>query len=184
MKILIACEFTGVVREAFTLKGHNAYSCDLLPTLIKSDKHIICDVLQLLDREWDMMIAFPPCTHLAVSGARWFHLKQQEQKDALDFVNHLMNADIPKICIENPVGVISTYVTKPTQIIQPFEHGHPYTKKTCLWLKGLVKLKPSNIVLPSNGSFAHKISGKDVYGKKARSKTFLGVAKAMADQWG
>lgn len=132
MRILIACEFSGVVRRAFRERGHQAVSCDLLPAEDNSPHHIVGDVLHILDEGWDMMIAFPPCTHLAVSGARWFKDKQREQVEALDFVRRLMNADIPRIAIENPVGVISTRIRKPDQIIHPWQFGHGETKATCL----------------------------------------------------
>jgi len=123
MKILIACEFSGVVREAFARKGHDVWSCDLLPTE-QQGQHIQCDVLTILDNNWDMMIAFPPCTHLAVSGARWFKDKKQEQAEAIQFFFKLANANIPKIAIENPIGIMSTHYCKPNQIIQPWQYGH------------------------------------------------------------
>lgn len=181
MKVLIACEFSGIVREAFKQKGHDAWSCDLLPTEIDGN-HFECDVLDILNKGWDLMIAHPPCTHLAVSGARWFKEKKKQQVQALDFVSHLMSAKINKICIENPISIISTVFRKPDQIIQPWQFGHGETKATCLWLKNLNLLKPSNIV---NGREAriHKMPPSKERGKN-RSRTYIGIAQAMAEQWG
>lgn len=139
MKVLIACEFSGVVREAFRKEGHDAWSCDILPTEIPG-QHIQDDVLKHLEDGWDLMVAHPPCTHLAVSGARWFKNKQREQSVALQFVMLLMAAEIPRICIENPVSIISTRVMRPTQIIHPWQFTSQGAKTTCLWLKGLPKL--------------------------------------------
>ena len=151
MRILIACEFSGIVREAFRLKGHEAWSCDLLPSEIEG-QHIQGDVLAHLDGGWDMMIAHPPCTHLAVSGARWFKEKRTEQLEALEFVQKLLEAPIPRIALENPISIISSKIRKPDQIIQPWQFGHPESKKTCLWLKGLPKLQPTKILeLPKCG---------------------------------
>jgi len=181
MKILIACEFSGIIREAFKNKGHDAWSCDLLPTDIKGC-HIQKDVLQILDYEWDMMIAHPPCTHLAVSGARWFKLKLQEQKEAIQFVKKLIFCDIEKICIENPISIISTKIRKPDQIIQPWQFGHGETKATCLWLKNLPKLKPTNIVSGREQKIWKMSPSKDR--SKLRSITYQGIADAMASQWG
>jgi len=150
MNILIACEYSGTVRDAFIKAGHNAQSCDILPSDSKSGKHWQGRVEQLLAyprmHPFDMMIAFPPCTHLAVSGARWFKNKQKEQKEAIDFFMLLADANIPKIAIENPVGIMSTKWRKPDQIIQPWAFGHNASKKTCLWLKNLPPLKPTNII--------------------------------------
>ena len=143
MKVLVACEYSGIVRDAFTSKGHDAWSCDILPTESPGN-HFQGDVLEHLDKGWDLMIAHPPCTHLAVSGARWFTEGKKPwslQEDALDFVRKLLNAPIDKIALENPVSVISTKIKKPNQIIQPFEYGHDVTKRTCLWLKNLPNLK-------------------------------------------
>ena len=150
MKVLIACEYSGIVRDAFTSKGHDAWSCDILPTESPGN-HFKGDVLEHLDKGWDLMIAHPPCTHLAVSGARWFTEGKKPwslQEDALDFVRKLLNAPIDKIALENPVSVISTKIRKPNQIIQPFQFGHDVSKKTCLWLKNLPNLKPTKIVKP------------------------------------
>ena len=194
MKVLIACEFSGIVRDAFKEKGHDAWSCDILASESKGN-HIKGDVLKRLDEGWDLMIAHPPCTHLAVSGARWFKYKQKEQLEALDFVKKLLDAPINKIALENPVSIISSKIRKPDQIIQPYQFGHEAQKTTCLWLKNLPKLKSTNIV--SKGQFtifksgkkhpkwyadALKLSKHDRM--KKRSETFKGIAQAMADQWG
>lgn len=182
MNVLVACEFSGAVRRAFRARGHNAWSCDLLPSDDDSPHHIREDVMVCLDREWDMMIAFPPCTHLAVSGARWFRGKEKEQTEALDFVRGLMRAPIDKIAIENPVSVISTKIAKPDQIVQPWQFGHGETKKTCLWLKNLPPLEPTNIV-GGRESRIHRMPPSPNRGKK-RSITYQGIAEAMAEQWG
>lgn len=179
--VLVACEFSGVVRAAFTKQGHNAVSCDMLETEIPG-KHIQGDVRNHLDENWDLMIAHPPCRYLAVSGARWFKDRHQEQIEALNFVRKLMNAPIPQICIENPVSVISTQIRKPDQIIQPFMFGHGETKKTCLWLKNLPELKPTKLVEGREGRVWSESPGKDRW--KRRSRTYQGIADAMAQQWG
>lgn len=145
MKVLVACEFSGIVREAFRHKGHDAWSCDLLPTEVKG-QHIQDDILKHLDEGWDLMIAHPPCTHLAISGARWFVKKQEKQRKALEFVLILLNAPVEKIALENPIGVISTYIRKPDQIIHPWQFGHEARKTTCLWLKNLPFLSPTKVV--------------------------------------
>jgi hypothetical protein len=181
MRVLIACEFSGIVRDAFIRKGHDAWSCDLLPTE-SPGPHIKGNVLDVLGDGWDMMIAHPPCTHLAVSGARWFKGKQREQYAALEFVKELLNAPIPRICLENPVSIISTRIRKPDQIIQPWMFGHGETKATCLWLNGLPKLLPTNIVEGRVGRVHHEPPGPDRW--KNRSRTFTGIAEAMAHQWG
>ena len=184
MRVLIACEFSGSVREAFKAKGHeNVWSCDLLPTEIPG-QHIQDDVLNHLDDGWDMMIAHPPCTHLAVSGARYFKEKQADgrQQAALQFVKKLMEASINKICIENPVSIISTQIRKPDQIIQPWQFGHGETKATCLWLKNLPLLVPTKIVDGREARIHRMPPGKDRW--KERSRTMQGIADAMADQWG
>ncbi len=186
MKVLIACEFSGLVRDAFAAKGHNAISFDLLPNERSSYNHIQQDVRKYLNASygWDMMIAFPPCTHLAVSGARWFKDKRQEQKEAIEFVETLWRAPIPKICIENPIGVLSTrsILGKPAQIIQPWQHGHGETKATCLWLKGLPPLQPTNIVEGRHGRVWRAAPSPDRW--KERSRTLQGIASAFAEQWG
>lgn len=181
MKILIACEFSGVVRDAFIKLGHNVISCDLLPT-DKPGTHYQGDVMDIINDGFDMMIAHTPCTHLAVSGARWFKYKKIEQEDALDFVRQLMDANIDMICIENPISIISSRIRKPDQIIQPWMFGHGETKATCLWLKNLPPLKPTDIV---SGRYArvHKMPpSNDRW--KFRSITYQGIADAMAEQWG
>ena len=202
MKILIACEFSGTVREAFTKLGHDVTSCDLEPTSLPG-KHYQGSVLDILNDEWDMMVAHPPCTYLTVTGNKWFKdeykdrfpNRQQDRKDAIEFFMALVNANIPKIVIENPIGIMSTIYQKPSQIIQPWQFGHEASKSTCLWIKGLPLLKPTNIV--SKGEFVTFKSGKRMtkwyadaakYSHKERAKirntTFQGIADAMADQWG
>lgn len=181
MKVLIACEFSGVVREEFEKLGNDAWSCDLLETEIPSPKHIQDNVLTILDNNWDLMLAFPPCTHLAVSGARWFKEKQKEQEEALNFVKALLNAPIPKICLENPISIISTKIRKPDQIVHPWQFGHGETKSTCLWLKNLPLLKPTNIV-SGREARVYKM-GPSENRWRERSRTYLGIAMAMAEQW-
>lgn len=181
MNVLIACEYSGKVRDAFLALGLNAMSCDLLPTEVKGP-HYIGDVTDLLGMGWDMMIAHPPCTHLAVSGSRWFKDKAKEQEEALEFVRLLMDAPIPKIAIENPISVISSRIRKPDQIIQPWQYGHGETKATCLWLKGLPKLTPTNIVEGREARVHRMPPGPDRW--KERSRTYAGIAEAMATQWG
>ena len=183
MRVLVACEFTGTVRDAFAAKGHQAYSCDLIDSE-SPGFHLKGDVLRHIwdGYEWDMMIAFPPCTHLCSSGARWFKDKKEEQEEALNFVRKLMAAPIPQIAIENPIGVISTKISKPTQIIQPWQFGHGETKATCLWLKNLPKLKPTNIV-EGREARIHKMPPGPNRGMD-RSRTYNGIAQAMAQQWG
>jgi hypothetical protein len=180
-KILIACEFSGIVRDAFTKAGHYAVSCDFLSSE-RPGCHIQGDVSQILNNCWDMMIAFPPCTYLAVSGARWFSKREREQKVAFDFFMELVNAPIPRICIENPVGIMSTRYRKPDQIIQPWMFGHGETKATCLWLKNLPRVKPTNIVKGREGRVWREPPSPDRW--KNRSRTFQGFADAIAEQWG
>ena len=186
MRVLIACEFSGVVRDAFAKRGHDAWSCDILPTE-QPGNHYQCDVLDVLDLGWDLMIAHPPCTHLAVSGARWFKegIKPLSlQDEAAEFFMKLVNAPIPKIAIENPVCVMSTRYRKPDQIINPFQFGHPEQKKTCLWLKNLPKLIETNnvydymITLPLKERAKIHWMGSGHW--KERSITFQGIADAMA----
>lgn len=194
MKILIACEMSGVVRSAFEEKGHACVSIDLLPDLGGSPNHVQDDVLHHLDESWDMMIAFPPCTHLAVSGARWFKEKEEEQAEAIKFVETLWTAAIPRICIENPVGVLSTrsMLGKPDQIIHPWMFGDAAEKRTCLWLKNLPPLRPTTVVKPpprhvtKSGRTLPKWYNLPPSPERAilRSITFPGIAKAMAEQWG
>jgi hypothetical protein len=205
MNILVACEFSGIVRDAFIAKGHNAWSCDLLPTE-KPGNHYQCDIRNVEKMDWDLMIAHPPCTHLAVSGARWFKEKIADgrQQQGIDFFMRLINFEIPKICVENPVSIMSTVYRKPDQTIQPFQFGHEVQKATCLWLKNLPKLTPTKIVdrgmiyvdprgNPHGGEFCMR--AKKAYSPlmllprsqerwKIRSRTFQGIAEAMADQWG
>ena len=181
MKVLIACEFSGIVREAFKAKGHEALSCDLLPSEIQGN-HYQGDVKDIIDNGFDLMIAHPPCTHLAVSGARWFKDKKVEQKEALDFVRFLMGANIPKIAIENPISIISSHIRKPYQIIQPWQFGHGETKATCIWLKNLPLLQPTNIV-DGRKDRIHKLPPSENRWKE-RSRTYEGIAQAMAEQWG
>ena len=181
MRVLVACEFSGVVREAFRKLGHEAWSCDVLPTDIPG-KHQVGNVLNFLGDGWDLMIAHPPCTHLAVSGARWFKDKKDEQIYALKFVRKLMDAPIERICIENPVSIISSKIRKPDQIIQPWQFGHGETKATCLWLKNLPPLKPTNIVEGREAKVHKMPPSKDRW--KLRSITYQGIADAMAQQWG
>jgi len=181
MKVLVACEYSGTVRDAFIAQGHEAMSCDLLPTE-RPGPHYQGPVQNILGDGWDLMIAHPPCTHLAVSGARWFKHKQAEQADALAFVRLLLNAPIPRIALENPISIISSRFRKPDQIIQPWQFGHGETKATCLWLMGLPPLIPTNIV-DGREARIHKMSpGPDRW--KERSRTYQGIADAMASQWG
>jgi site-specific DNA-cytosine methylase len=184
MRVLVACEFSGIVRDAFTARGHYALSCDLLPSE-RLGPHAICDVRQLglLEDRWDLLIAFPPCTHLAVSGARWFKEKRQAQAAAIDFFNIFAEeSTIPRVAIENPIGIMSTRYRKPDQIIQPWQFGHGEVKATCLWLKGLPKLVPTNIVEGRTARVHREPPGPDRW--KNRSRTYQGIADAMADQWG
>ena len=182
MRVLVACEYSGRVRDAFLKRGHYALSCDLLPCESEqSGDHYQGDVTDILDHGWDLMIAHPPCTHLAVSGARWFKDKQQEQKEALDFVKLLLDAPIGRIALENPISIISSRIRKPDQVIQPWQFGHGETKATCLWLKNLPKLTPTNIV-EGREARVHKMApGPNRW--KERSRTFEGIANAMAEQW-
>lgn len=183
MKVLVACEFSGTVRDAFIRRGHEAISCDLLPT--ESDgPHYEGDVFDIIDDGFDLMIAHPPCTHLAVSGARHFKAKRESgvQQEAVDFFMRLANAKIPMIAIENPVCIMSTVWRKPDQIIQPWQFGHGETKATCLWLKNLPKLNPTNIVDGRENRIHRMPPSKDRW--KLRSMTYPGIAEAMAAQWG
>jgi hypothetical protein len=181
MRVLIACEYSGLVRDAFLALGHDAMSCDLLPTDAEGPHHM-GDVTELLHMGWDLMIAHPPCTHLAVSGSRWFKDKVKEQAEALVFVQTLMDAPIAKIAIENPISVISSRIRKPDQIIQPWQFGHGETKATCLWLKGLPKLTPTNVVEGREARVHRMPPSPDRW--KERSRTYQGIAEAMAAQWG
>ena len=192
MKVLVACEFSGVVREAFAARGHDAMSCDLEPTDIPG-QHYQGDVMDIINDGWDMMIAHPPCTYLSNAGARFLYPNKQLNNDRLklgmeakEFFMKLYNADIEKIVVENPIPSKIYGLPKYTQTIQPYEYGHPFQKKTCLWLKGLPELKPTNIVTDRQstkvpGNWFNK-GGKDR--QKNRAKTFQGIADAMAEQWG
>jgi site-specific DNA-cytosine methylase len=184
MRVLVACEFSGVVRDAFIRRGHRAWSCDILPCEGDPTNHIQDDIFHLLCRDpwWDLMIAHPPCTHLAVSGARWFKDKQREQAEALEFVRALLDSPIPHIALENPISIISSRIRKPDQIIQPWQFGHGETKATCLWLKNLPPLEPTEIVDGREARVHRMPPGPDRW--KERSRTFAGIAEAMADQWG
>ena len=183
MKVLIACEYSGRVRDAFLANGHDAMSCDLLPTEVPGP-HYQGSVADVINEGWDLMICHPPCTHLAVSGARHFAAKQASgvQQEALDFVRLLLDAPIARIALENPVSIISSRIRRPDQIIQPWQFGHGETKATCLWLRGLPLLIPTNIVDGREPKVHMMPPGPDRW--KNRSRTFEGIAKAMADQWG
>jgi site-specific DNA-cytosine methylase len=190
MRVLIACEYSGVVRDAFINNGHDAMSCDLLPT-DSLGNHYQGDVFDVINDGWDIMIAHPPCTHLAVSGARWFKDKVKEQAESLEFVRRLMDAPINRIAIENPISIISSRIRKPEQIIQPWMFGHPEAKATCLWLKGLPSLIATDVLTkPECGYWSNQTpSGQNKLGPskdrwKERSKTYQGIAIAMANQWG
>lgn len=194
MRVLVACEFSGTVSQAFRDAGHDAWSADLLPSeLCRNPRHTrgegdccghyIGDVRDLLTADvWDLMIAHPPCTHLAVSGARWFAGKRREQAEALAFVRELLAAPIPRIALENPVSVISTAIRKPDQIIQPWMFGHGEVKATCLWLQNLQNLEPTEIVSGRVARVHRMAPGPDRW--KERSRTLPGIARAMAEQWG
>ncbi len=188
MRVLVACEFSGVVRDAFRARGHDAWSCDLLPSE-REGPHVQGDVLAVLGDGWDLMVAHPPCTHLAVSGAAWFHRKQREQAEALDFVRALMAAPIPRTAIENPVSVISSKIRKPDQIIQPWMFGHAERKTTCLWLTGLPALIPTSDLKAETDAKPQSKQNPLHYLPpsadrwKERSRTYQGIADAMAAQW-
>ncbi|CAB5145157.1 hypothetical protein UFOVP147_53 [uncultured Caudovirales phage] len=185
MKVLIACEFSGTVRDAFAARGHYAVSCDLMDSE-KPGLHVKWDAIlaAYFEDHWDLMIAHPPCTHLAVSGARHFAAKKASgvQDEALAFVKALMESPVGKIAIENPVSIISSRIRKPDQVIQPWQYGHGETKATCLWLKNLPPLKPTDIVEGREARIHKMPPGPNRW--KERSKTFTGIAEAMADQWG
>ena len=205
MKVLVACEESQAVCKAFREKGHEAYSCDIVTCSGGHQEwHLQQDVIQLLKEKWDMIIAFPPCTYLTVTGNRWFNIdrygekaiqRHKDRKDAIDFFMNFANADCEKIAIENPVGIMSSEWRKPNQIINPWQFGDAFEKKTCLWLKGLPELKPTNIVeIPPRKRFDSGKSMPSWYAEawhlpkeeraKLRSKTFPGIAIAMAEQWG
>lgn len=183
LRVLVACEYSATVRDAFRARGFDAWSCDLLPTEGDPRWHIQGDAIAVAhSAPWDLLIAHPPCTHLAVSGARWFKDKLAEQAEALEFVRRLLDAPIPHIALENPVSIISSRIRKPDQIIQPWQYGHGETKATCLWLKNLPKLKPTDIVEGREARVHRMPPGPDRW--KERSRTFPGVARAFAEQWG
>jgi hypothetical protein len=183
-KVLIGCEFSGTVRDAFTKLGHDAVSCDLLPTDIPG-KHYQGDLRDLLNESWDIGIFHPPCTDLAVSGAKHFYRKIAAQETALNFVREIMAAPIPRKALENPVSIISTRIRKPDQIIQPYQFGHFATKRTCLWLDNLPKLKPTHFnINPYACPSEMHLVGPSETRWKIRSKTYQGIANAMAVQWG
>jgi hypothetical protein len=200
MKVLVACEYSGRVRDAFIAKGHEAMSCDLLPTDVPGP-HYQGDIFDVLDGDWDLMVAHPPCTYLTVSGNRWFKpeyadrypTRHQDRLDGIDFFLKLYDAPIPKIAVENPVGIMSTEFRKPDQYIQPYEFGDPQSKKTGLWLKNLPKLQPTKRVEPEfyigkdgrrDPMWHFESLGMDPVARmKHRSQTFQGIADAMADQW-
>jgi hypothetical protein len=196
MKVLIGCEFSGRVRDAFSALGHDAWSCDLVASETAGN-HIKGDILSYLDNGWDLAVMHPPCTHLAVSGAAWFAAKRADgrQQQGIDFFMALANAPIEKICVENPIGIMSKQWRKPDQIIQPWQYGEEAQKSTCLWLKNLPLLVPTNIV--GKGEMVKYASGKSMpkwYADawklpkeeraKLRNRTFQGIADAMAAQWG
>jgi hypothetical protein len=196
MRVLVACEYSGVVRDAFTRAGHYAASCDLLPSESPLGDHYQCDVLTILDHDWDLMIAHPPCTFLCASGLHWNKRRPeraQQTEDALAFVRQLLDAPIARIALENPIGCISTRIRKPDQTIQPHQFGHDASKATCLWLKDLPPLTPTNHIAP------RQVNGRKRWGNqtdsgqnklppsadrwKIRSETYQGIADAMANQW-
>jgi len=184
MKILVACEESQAVTIELRRLGHEAYSCDIIPCSGGHPEwHLQVDALELLKMKWDMILAFPPCTHLAVSGARYFEQKRKDgrQQNAIDFFMRFANSDCPRIAIENPVGIMSTVWKKPDQIIQPWQFGHGETKKTCLWLKGLPPLIPTEIVEGREQRIWKMPPSEDR--AKNRAKTFPGIARAMAEQW-
>jgi hypothetical protein len=182
VRVLVACEYSGRVRDAFRRRGHDAWSCDLLDCEADPHWHYQAPVEDVLGRGWDLMIAHPPCTHLAISGSRHFHRKQREQAEALDFVRLLMAAPIERWCIENPVSVISSVIRAPDQIIQPWQFGHGETKATCLWLQNLPCLKSTDVVEGREPRIHMMPPGPNRW--KERSRTFEGIAEAMGDQWG
>lgn len=197
MRVLVACEFSGVVREAFRKRGHDAWSCDLLPSDDNSVHHITGDVIPHLRWGWDLMIAHPPCTYLSVSGLHWNKkdpTRAAKTEEALEFVLRLLEAPIPRIALENPIGCISTRIRKPDQIVQPYQFGHDASKATCLWLKGLPKLQSTGMVQPRMVNERPRWSNQTDSGQnrlgpspdrwKLRSMTYQGIAEAMAEQWG
>lgn len=193
MRVLVGCEFSGIVRQSFTNKGHEAWSCDYLPTE-QPGNHTRGNVIDMIELGWDLAIFHPPCTYLCSSGLHWNKRRPEraaQTEEALRLVEELLNADIPKIALENPIGCISSRIRKPDQIIQPWQFGHPESKSTCLWLKGLPKLVPTNVLaMPESGRWANQtVSGQNKLGPSdtrwmERSRTYQGIANAMAEQWG
>jgi len=185
MRVLVACEFSGIVREAFIARGHDAISCDLIPSE-RIGEHFLGDVMDCLrvEKEFDLMIHHTPCTDLASSGARWFPQKVEKQKKAVEFFRTLMDVAIPMIAGENPIGRLSTLYRKPDQIIQPWQFGEPETKATCLWLKNLPKLIPTKIIPEDQRKHSVHMEPPSPDRWKNRSRTFQGIADAMANQWG
>ncbi|RLK55904.1 hypothetical protein BCL79_0276 [Stenotrophomonas rhizophila] len=181
LRVLIACEYSGRVRDAMRLRGHDAMSCDLLPSEVPGP-HYQGDVRDVLYDGWDMLIAHPPCTHLAVSGARWFKEKQREQAEALDFVRLLLNAPVSRIALEQPISIVASRIAPTSQVIHPWQFGHGERKTTCLWLVNLPHLVPTNVVSGREERVHRMAPGPDRW--KERSRTFEGIAEAMADQWG
>lgn len=203
MRVLVACECSGVVRSAFREIGHDAWSCDILPADDASEFHIQDDVLKHLHKDWDLLIAHPPCAYLTLAGNKWmkpeyksrFPNREEQRRKAIEFFLSFTKTTIPRFAIENPTGIMSRFYRKPTQIIQPYEYGHPIRKTTCLWLNGLLPLRPTNIIEPEIDYFPsgnsqskwHTITGHikcPIQRSKARSITHYGIAKAMAEQWG
>lgn len=181
MRVLVACEFSGIVRDAFRERGHDAWSCDLLPTE-RPGPHLIADVREVVGDGWDLMVAHPPCTYLAVSGARWWAGREREQAEALDFVRYLLAAPIPRIALENPVGAIGTAIRPADQWIQPWQFGEPEVKRTGFWLVNLPHLTPTDVVDGRTPRVHHASPGPDRW--KERSRTLPGIAAAIADQRG
>jgi len=182
MRVMVACEFSGIVRDAFRTRGHDAWSCDLLPTERPSPQHLEADIRSVPLDTVDLLIAHPPCRYLTLSGARWWKGREREQEDAVAFVEWLLAAPVRRIAIENPRGILSTAIGPPTQVVHPWWFGHPETKATCLWLKGLPPLRPSVLTLDARTGRVHREApGPDRW--KRRSRTLVGLADAMAEQW-
>jgi hypothetical protein len=181
-RVLVGCEWTGITRQAFRDAGHDAYSCNLLPAEDGSPFHLQCDLLTVLGGGWDLAIFHPPCTHLAISGARWFAQKQAEQEAALAFVWALLDAPVPRICLENPRSAIGPRIRPSDQTIQPYDFGHPESKRTCLWLKNLPYLQPTCLAWPR----APKVwrMGESQRRSQERARSYPGIALAMSQQWG
>lgn len=181
MRVLVACEFSGIVRDAFIERGHEAMSCDLLPSE-RAGPHYQGDVRDLDLSGYDLLVAHPPCTYLAVSGARWFSQRQAEQQEALDFVRYLLDAPVPRIAVENPKSIISSRIRRPDQCIQPWQYGHGETKLICLWTKNLPLLRPTHVV--EGRTPRVYMMGESKARARERSRFYEGIARAMAEQWG